>query len=220
MIELFLNQLNDFTSKAHTDEVSKALQYIYLLPSLNYYIQLYSNYLLIRPFLTTSTSLPPHLLLSLRELGLYQTEILLFILLSGLELVFGIVKIDTSVCQVSPDDLLPLSYWIIAKAILEINISTLLISFRSCQEFCNQCIIVSLWVLSVSYLTWNFVGMVLFCTECINDKDIGGTSFILLSLMAGVIFSYLNFKIIDFVNNIRYLPLNAPLIYNYYYSQV
>lgn len=158
---------------------------------------------------------------SLRELGLYQTEIVLIVLLSGIELLFGIIKMDSSVCQISPDDLLPLSYWLVAKAFLEINIATLLLSFRSCQENCNLCIVVSLWFLSALYFAWNFVGTYLFWCQCLTNYDIGGTFFIVISLLEGLIFSYMNFKIIDFIDNMRYLhPMNAPLIYEYYNSNV
>jgi hypothetical protein len=142
--------------------------------------------------------------------------------MSGLELFFGIVKIDTSICQLGPDDLLPLTVWIIAKAFLEINIATLLLTFRTCHEECNLCMVVSLWFLASLYFAWNFVGAYLFWSQCLTNYDIGGTSFIAISLMAGMIFSFMNFKIIDFIDNMRYIidPLNVPLMYEYYNCKV
>lgn len=82
--------------------------------------------------------------------------------------------------------------------------------------------VVSLWFLASLYFAWNFVGAYLFWSQCLTNYDIGGTSFIAISLMAGMIFSFMNFKIIDFIDNMRYIidPLNVPLMYEYYNCKV
>lgn len=55
-----------------------------------------------------------------------------------------------------------------------------------------------MWLVSFFYAIWTFVGMYLFFAQCFSDR-IGDAMFVAVSVIAGLIFSNLNFRIIFYI---------------------
>ncbi len=143
---------------------------------------------------------------------------MLIILLCFVELVFGIMNFENrNVCQ-EGDFAIRLPIWIISKAVIEM----ILVLFLLCYNINNSGYIklYCLYAIFFIYLSSLVIGFSLFCEQCLSGENAFGTVFISICLIDGFILSIINFKVIEFLDHIRYTihSLDIPLLDRNYHN--
>lgn len=132
-----------------------------------------------------------------------------------IEMVFGCIKLKTTICHSSPDDIIEPQMWLIVKSATELS---LIVITTACDCCCDTFILVTSWLLSLFYMVWVFVGANMAFDNCfLFGFNIDGSIFIVLTIFVGFIISYRNIFIIDKMYNRRVERNNYMLpIYNAY----
>lgn len=137
---------------------------------------------------------------------------MLIILLSFVELMFGIVNLgNKNLCQ-EGDFAIQLPVWIISKSVIE----TILVVFLLFYNIYNigYIHVYCLYSIFFIYFSWLVIGVALFCEQCLSGENSFGTVFIAICLIDGLILSIINFRVIDFLDHLRYTihSLEVPLL--------
>lgn len=121
---------------------------------------------------------------------------------SLIEFIYGYVNIDRVICSQNPSiDLINLPIWLIVKSVLQINVACMMITYMCSNTRCHMRWIPFMWIVSFFYTTWTIVGMYLFFAQCFSNEHVGDGIFIVISIVAGMIFSNLNFRIIFYIGD-------------------
>jgi RsiW-degrading membrane proteinase PrsW (M82 family) len=151
---------------------------------------------------------------------LYITELLLMIIVSLVELTFGIIFFGKDdVCgkkENSSEKILQLPTWVIVNSAIEIIVVILLLSYNMRNETVSKLYL--LYGISMMYFAWWVVGLYLyFDQQCLSGENIPSSVMIATCLIGGLILFYINMRIIDYLDHIRYTihsSLEVPLFNN------
>ena len=118
----------------------------------------------------------------------YSVELFFLIIISFIELLYGIVNIDSKVCNVA-NNYLP--YWLIIKALVDDILIGLLFYVGLVETNFSLKI---LWSSYILYLSWIVTGLVLFFQQCSLER-FSGAIFIIITMLVSFILSFINFQI-------------------------
>jgi hypothetical protein len=119
-------------------------------------------------------------------------EITYIIIVVTIPLSYGLWNMDTGICQINQYSFIGSALWLVSYAVLEIAIVSWLLVYLKIDNFIVAAL---LWMLSIVYGVWTFIGIDMFICNCLIVFDIGSI-FVGFALVSGAVIAIRNLILI------------------------